>query len=231
MMDFEVPLYAELPDHDNARLGITRESSEISMKHEKRKSRGITRTEEPSSRSPTRDMSERSMNFGLRGLTRDLSEMSMNPHRSRDLSELSMNLDDITDMPDSMRRDLPSFSLACWGEQDEQDGSAVSKITHPNRSGSNFFDIVDGLSEQESDGYIKGMKDGESKPKWLDWEDFPDDGRERKVHFSIEFPEEIEIERVDLEDYPLVYYGTHELQKMADEYRLEEEEARRGTIR
>jgi hypothetical protein len=53
--------------------------------------------------------------------------------------------------------------------------------------------------------------------------------RKRTVRFNTD-TELISIERVDVEDYPLVYYGVRELQEMMDDFKLEERQAGRVVI-
>ena len=161
------------------------------------------------------------MDYGM-PLHSELPETDFPPRLNRGLgerptreSEISLNFDELADLRDNFTRDLSGFSLDCWDEEEDS--------IH---SGSNFFNIVDSLSEKESEGFLKGMKDPEKKDT-LDWGGFPDDGRERKVRFSPEFPEVRCIERADPADYPILYYCTHELQKMADETKLEEQNKRR----
>jgi hypothetical protein len=131
-------------------------------------------------------------------------------------------------MRDNLTRDLSGFSLNCWEEEDDSTRSDPSGSAKGN--GKNvFFNIVDDLSEKESECFLKAMKDIDKKAgsKSLDWGGFPDDGRQRKVRFSPELPEVRSIERADRADYPILFYGIHELQKMADEFQLEELNARR----
>ena len=56
-------------------------------------------------------------------------------------------------------------------------------------------------------------------------------GMIRKVHFSHTEPEIYEFQKMFPEDYPCLYYDEAELQRMFDDFRQEEREARRHSLR
>jgi hypothetical protein len=138
-------------------------------------------------------------------------------------SEISINLDDLRDLRPELPRDLSGFSLSCW---EEASGEDVSK----------FFDIGD-LDDADNEESLEGDM-GRENPKQplprsksfnLEW--VITDDRKRKVRFSSDLEQVRYIERADPEDYPSLFYCVHELQRMADEFRTEEQNARRHSIR
>lgn len=143
-------------------------------------------------------------------------------------SEFSMNLDDICG-PISMERarskDFSSFSLSCWEEGDE-DAHNESNFNGSNKyidMGSSRLERLDNGKRNNNslalDYYCVRNRAGDDE---LNAEEM----KTRKVHFDLE-PEIHEIERADLDDYPMLYYCVHELQKMADEFQHEENDKRR----
>lgn len=134
-------------------------------------------------------------------------------------SDILMNLEDLRELRAEPSKDLSGFSLSCWEEASGEDGSK-------------FFDIGD-LDDANNEESLEGDK-GRGNPKHplrgskslsLEW-GIPDD-QKRKVRFSFDLEQVRCIERADPEDYPSLYYCVHELQRMADEFRIEEQNARR----
>jgi hypothetical protein len=140
---------------------------------------------------------------------------------TRASSDMSMNLDDLSDLRTELSKDLSNFSLSCWDEA-------------PGESKGNFFDLADEFIGKEDDQSLGSDNEEETltsqtllSPQSLNWP-FKDD-RKRKVRFSPE-TQVYSIEKADREDYHILYYCVHELQRMTDEFK-EEENARRHNIR
>jgi hypothetical protein len=141
--------------------------------------------------------------------------------RSTRASEKSMNLDDLSDVRPESSRDPSHFSRSCWEEE-------------PGESKGNFFGLADEFIGEEDDRSLGTDNEEETlafqtqpPPQSLDWL-FKDD-RKRKVRFSPE-TQVYSVEKADREDYHTLYYCAHELQRMTDEFK-EEENARRHNIR
>mmetsp|Transcript_74650 Transcript_74650/g.112478 ORF Transcript_74650/g.112478 Transcript_74650/m.112478 type:complete len:173 (-) Transcript_74650:148-666(-) len=144
-------------------------------------------------------------------------------------SEMSLGLDDICDVMGS--RDGSAFSMSCLEE-------GLEEIT--GGDGSNYF-FNDGdefeLKEQpceDEPGRLGARKQNSETStkrlsKSLNWA--YSDNRARKVRFSSEEPEIRSIPRADQADYPSLFFTASELQRTLDEFREEERNARRHSIR
>jgi hypothetical protein len=145
-------------------------------------------------------------------------------------SEMSLGLDDICDVMGS--RDGSRFSMSCLEE-------GLDDISGGDRS-NYFFNVADDyLKEQPEEddqlGRLDACKQSSEKTaakrpsKPLNWA--YSDNRSRKVRFSSDEPEIKFIPRVDQADFPSLFFTANELQRMFDEVREEERNARRHSIR
>jgi hypothetical protein len=165
----------------------------------------------------SRMASEQSMGGPRDALRKRLSRSHNAPSdMSLGMDDLGMNRASMEPSPLGGGREA-GFSLGCW---DRQNGIRGFNFTdeeggEDDEFGSDLDDEDDGTSPTNSP-YINSYED---KP----WH-FPDRDV-RKVRFDT-YPETHIIDRVEPEDYPLVFYGVHELQKMADEYAAEEQQER-----
>lgn len=183
------------------------------------------------------------ISIGLEEMSRMASERSLGGasqvagsrrHLQSRLSDMSLGMDDLGMMSrmgsvEPLGGGRPAgFVLNCWDRQNGIRGrdsfkfpeSDQESILDEERAEAHEFgsDLED---EDDSTPLAKSpdISSYEDKP----WH-FPD-RNVRKVRFDSYLETHI-IDRVEPEEYPLVFYGVHELQKMADEYRDIEQQER-----
>jgi hypothetical protein len=185
------------------------------------------------------------MSIGLEEMSRMTSERSLGGvsqalgSRRRlisKLSEMSLGVDDLgmTSRKESVEPigggRTAGFSLNCWDRQNgirgcdnfnfaESDQESI--LDEQGGEGDDFGSDLEDEDDNTPPAKSPDIRKYEHKP----WH-FPD-RNVRKVRFDT-YPETHIIDRVEPEEYPLVFYGVHELQKMVDEYK-EEEQQERGT--
>lgn len=169
----------------------------------------------------------------------------MQRNLDKGISDISITVDDLSEIgiPSEAQlggERLAGFSLACWDRQngirggdcwniaDSDDGSDIGDEGNVRgwRRADSLDEVDDEDENDEEEDESENLLEIPKEKPWI----FPD-RNERKVRFNPDMEQIRCIERVDVEDYPSLYYCVHELQKMADEYRREESNARWAQFR